>query len=149
MFACVLFVFTDTEAERNALKEHVYPKLRDFCRENYGIEFQVTKPSLFCKYSTATIRFMTKRFLSLFSFLIFCVFFLLLCGLETKFLRDYYVISALICSCKAKACHFYIHPQELGLKSLSSPPLLWSGIYNANGLLSERMELWGDFHHEI
>lgn len=32
----------DTEAERNALKEHVYPKLRDFCRENYGIEFQVT-----------------------------------------------------------------------------------------------------------
>lgn len=32
----------DTEAERNALKEHVYPKLREFCRENYGIEFQVT-----------------------------------------------------------------------------------------------------------
>ncbi|XP_029944286.1 NACHT and WD repeat domain-containing protein 2-like [Salarias fasciatus] len=32
----------DTEAERNALKEHVYPKLRDFCRENYGIEFQVS-----------------------------------------------------------------------------------------------------------
>uniref|UniRef100_A0A665WNQ2 NACHT and WD repeat domain containing 2 n=1 Tax=Echeneis naucrates TaxID=173247 RepID=A0A665WNQ2_ECHNA len=31
----------DTEAERSALKEHVYPKLRDFCRENYGIEFQV------------------------------------------------------------------------------------------------------------
>ncbi|TKS92903.1 WD repeat domain-containing protein 2 Leucine-rich repeat and [Collichthys lucidus] len=31
----------DTEAERNALKEHVYPKLRDFCRENYGIEFQL------------------------------------------------------------------------------------------------------------
>ncbi|XP_041926853.1 NACHT and WD repeat domain-containing protein 2 isoform X1 [Alosa sapidissima] len=31
----------DTEAERNALKEHVYPKLRDFCRENYGVEFQV------------------------------------------------------------------------------------------------------------
>uniref|UniRef100_W5MTT7 NACHT and WD repeat domain containing 2 n=1 Tax=Lepisosteus oculatus TaxID=7918 RepID=W5MTT7_LEPOC len=31
----------DTEAERSALKEHVYPKLREFCRENYGIEFQV------------------------------------------------------------------------------------------------------------
>ncbi|XP_041121063.1 NACHT and WD repeat domain-containing protein 2-like [Polyodon spathula] len=31
----------DTEAERNALREHVYPKLREFCRENYGIEFQV------------------------------------------------------------------------------------------------------------
>lgn len=36
------FLSPDTEAERNALKEHVYPKLRDFCRENYGIEFQVT-----------------------------------------------------------------------------------------------------------
>lgn len=39
-FLC--FFFSDTEAERNALKEHVYPKLRDFCRENYGIEFQVS-----------------------------------------------------------------------------------------------------------
>ncbi|XP_029445447.1 NACHT and WD repeat domain-containing protein 2 [Rhinatrema bivittatum] len=31
----------DTEAERSALREHVYPKLREFCRENYGLEFQV------------------------------------------------------------------------------------------------------------
>ncbi|XP_078534484.1 NACHT and WD repeat domain-containing protein 2 [Lissotriton helveticus] len=31
----------DTEAERNSLREHVYPKLREFCRENYGLEFQV------------------------------------------------------------------------------------------------------------
>ncbi|NXL63990.1 NWD2 protein, partial [Chordeiles acutipennis] len=31
----------DTVAERNALREHVYPKLREFCRENYGLEFQV------------------------------------------------------------------------------------------------------------
>lgn len=31
----------DTEAERNALREQVYPKLREFCRENYGMEFQV------------------------------------------------------------------------------------------------------------
>ncbi|XP_040411946.1 NACHT and WD repeat domain-containing protein 2 [Cygnus olor] len=31
----------DTIAERNALREHVYPKLREFCRENYGLEFQV------------------------------------------------------------------------------------------------------------
>ncbi|GAA6071117.1 NACHT and WD repeat domain-containing protein 2 [Tachysurus ichikawai] len=45
---CAIFdaVTTDTEAERNALKEHVYPKLRDFCRENYGIEFQVKE--VFC-----------------------------------------------------------------------------------------------------
>ncbi|XP_017680183.1 PREDICTED: NACHT and WD repeat domain-containing protein 2 [Lepidothrix coronata] len=31
----------DTIAERGALREHVYPKLREFCRENYGLEFQV------------------------------------------------------------------------------------------------------------
>ncbi|XP_065592100.1 NACHT and WD repeat domain-containing protein 2 [Cyrtonyx montezumae] len=31
----------DTIAERNALREQVYPKLREFCRENYGLEFQV------------------------------------------------------------------------------------------------------------
>ncbi|XP_009957343.1 PREDICTED: NACHT and WD repeat domain-containing protein 2, partial [Leptosomus discolor] len=30
-----------TIAERSALREHVYPKLREFCRENYGLEFQV------------------------------------------------------------------------------------------------------------
>ncbi|KAM4808251.1 NACHT and WD repeat domain-containing protein 2 [Rhinophrynus dorsalis] len=30
----------DTVAERNTLREHVYPKLREFCRENYGMEFQ-------------------------------------------------------------------------------------------------------------
>ncbi|KAM4706593.1 NACHT and WD repeat domain-containing protein 2 [Discoglossus pictus] len=30
----------DTEAERNSLRENVYPKLREFCRENYGLEFQ-------------------------------------------------------------------------------------------------------------
>lgn len=33
---------TDTGAERQALRENVYPKLREFCRENYGLEFQVT-----------------------------------------------------------------------------------------------------------
>uniref|UniRef100_A0A803SVV2 NACHT and WD repeat domain containing 2 n=1 Tax=Anolis carolinensis TaxID=28377 RepID=A0A803SVV2_ANOCA len=31
----------DTVAERSALREHIYPKLREFCRENYGLEFQV------------------------------------------------------------------------------------------------------------
>uniref|UniRef100_A0A6I8NWK5 NACHT and WD repeat domain containing 2 n=1 Tax=Ornithorhynchus anatinus TaxID=9258 RepID=A0A6I8NWK5_ORNAN len=30
----------DTGAERQALRENVYPKLREFCRENYGLEFQ-------------------------------------------------------------------------------------------------------------
>lgn len=41
LFLHSVCLVTDTEAERNALKEHIYPKLRDFCRENYGIEFQV------------------------------------------------------------------------------------------------------------
>ena len=41
-FLCVCFSTTDTGAERQALKENVYPKLREFCRENYGLEFQVT-----------------------------------------------------------------------------------------------------------
>lgn len=36
---------TDTGAERQALRETVYPKLREFCRENYGLEFQVTVTS--------------------------------------------------------------------------------------------------------
>ena len=33
---------TDMEAERNALMEHVYPRLKHFCRERYGLEFQVS-----------------------------------------------------------------------------------------------------------
>lgn len=37
----IFFHNTDTIAERRALREHVYPKLREFCRENYGLEFQV------------------------------------------------------------------------------------------------------------
>lgn len=46
-FLCVCFFSTtDTGAERQALRENVYPKLREFCRENYGLEFQVT-PMLF------------------------------------------------------------------------------------------------------
>ena len=32
--------FLDTEHERNALMEHVYPKLREFCLKK-GYEFQV------------------------------------------------------------------------------------------------------------
>uniref|UniRef100_A0A8C3TFX6 NACHT and WD repeat domain-containing protein 2 n=1 Tax=Chelydra serpentina TaxID=8475 RepID=A0A8C3TFX6_CHESE len=31
----------DTVAERSTLREHVCPKLREFCRENYGLELQV------------------------------------------------------------------------------------------------------------
>ncbi len=34
-------VFPDMVVERNALMEHVYPKLKHFCRERFGLEFQV------------------------------------------------------------------------------------------------------------
>ncbi|KAK2159830.1 hypothetical protein LSH36_145g04060 [Paralvinella palmiformis] len=33
--------FTDTQLERNTLMVHVYPKLKEYCREKHGIEFQV------------------------------------------------------------------------------------------------------------
>ncbi|XP_002741817.1 NACHT domain- and WD repeat-containing protein 1-like [Saccoglossus kowalevskii] len=33
--------FTDTSVERNALMQDVYPKLRDYCKSKYGLEFQV------------------------------------------------------------------------------------------------------------
>ena len=34
--------FTDTTTERNALMEDVYPKLKEYCRETHGLDFQVT-----------------------------------------------------------------------------------------------------------
>ena len=37
-----MIVFLDTEHERNALMEYVYPKLREFCQKK-GYEFQVLK----------------------------------------------------------------------------------------------------------
>ncbi|KAK0046460.1 NACHT and WD repeat domain-containing protein 2 [Biomphalaria pfeifferi] len=33
--------FTDTTLERNNLMEKVYPRLKDYCREKHGLEFQV------------------------------------------------------------------------------------------------------------
>ena len=37
----IVLLFSDTINERNALVQHVYPKLREYCREKYGLEFQV------------------------------------------------------------------------------------------------------------
>ena len=31
----------DTSMERNSLMQHIYPKLKDYCREQHGLEFQV------------------------------------------------------------------------------------------------------------
>ncbi|CAM4872504.1 unnamed protein product [Rotaria socialis] len=33
--------FTDTSMERNSLMQHTYPKLKEYCREKHGLEFQV------------------------------------------------------------------------------------------------------------
>ncbi|XP_077862132.1 NACHT domain- and WD repeat-containing protein 1-like [Saccoglossus kowalevskii] len=33
--------FTDTSVERNALMQDVYPKLKDYCKSKYGLQFQV------------------------------------------------------------------------------------------------------------
>ena len=33
------------QEERNALAENVYPRLRVYCRDQYGIDFQVTNRS--------------------------------------------------------------------------------------------------------
>jgi hypothetical protein len=34
--------FTDMLMERNTLMEYVYPKIKEYCREKHGLEFQVT-----------------------------------------------------------------------------------------------------------
>ncbi len=33
--------FTDMTLEKNVLVTEVYPKLKEYCRERYGLEFQV------------------------------------------------------------------------------------------------------------
>ena len=33
--------FTDMLMERNTLMEFVYPKIKEYCREKHGLEFQV------------------------------------------------------------------------------------------------------------
>ena len=33
--------FTDMLMERNTLMEWVYPKIKEYCREKHGLEFQV------------------------------------------------------------------------------------------------------------
>ena len=35
--------FTDMLMERNTLMEYVYPKIKEYCREKHGLEFQVKK----------------------------------------------------------------------------------------------------------
>ena len=37
--------FTDMLMERNTLMEYVYPRIKEYCRERHGLEFQVSKRS--------------------------------------------------------------------------------------------------------
>ena len=39
--------------ERNTLMEFVYPRIREYCRERYGIEFQVSRQRQRQRQSTA------------------------------------------------------------------------------------------------
>jgi len=38
---------TDMAPERNALMQHVYPQLKEFCRKEYRLEFQVRTLAVF------------------------------------------------------------------------------------------------------
>ena len=38
-----LSFLVDTLAERDSLIENIFPKLKDYCREKYGLEFQVCR----------------------------------------------------------------------------------------------------------
>ena len=38
--------FTDMLMERNVLMQFVYPKLKTYCREKHGVEFQVSVASI-------------------------------------------------------------------------------------------------------
>ena len=33
--------FTDMSMERNCLMQNVYPKIKEYCKEKHGLEFQV------------------------------------------------------------------------------------------------------------
>ena len=39
--------FTDMLMERNTLMEYVYPKIKEYCREKHGLEFQVKLSCIF------------------------------------------------------------------------------------------------------
>ena len=45
----IFFLLSDTTVERNALMADVYPRLKEYCRERHGLEFQVSLKS-FCLY---------------------------------------------------------------------------------------------------
>ncbi|XP_064626001.1 uncharacterized protein LOC135486827 [Lineus longissimus] len=55
---------TDMLQERNLLVENVYPKLREYCREKYGLEFEVVDPRWGIKDETFDDHSFTERSLA-------------------------------------------------------------------------------------
>ena len=51
--------FTDMLMERNTLMEWVYPKIKEYCREKHGLEFQVT--SVIMIQSSAMLYFFLQK----------------------------------------------------------------------------------------
>ena len=52
--------FTDMLMERNTLMEYVYPKIKEYCREKHGLEFQVINYKVENKYISCQIVFYYK-----------------------------------------------------------------------------------------
>ena len=57
----IILTLADMVDERNALMERLYPRLKDFCRDKYGLEFQVITIS--SKVTQIYCRAMTNWFL--------------------------------------------------------------------------------------
>ena len=51
--------FTDMLMERNTLMEYVYPKIKEYCREKHGLEFQV------CTYFYYLFEYLSKFLLTI------------------------------------------------------------------------------------
>ena len=56
--------FTDMLMERNTLMEYVYPKIKEYCREKHGLEFQVMLALLYVKCTV--VEFIRKDVTKLF-----------------------------------------------------------------------------------
>ena len=52
--------FTDMLMERNTLMEYVYPKIKEYCRERHGLEFQVIPEGCFVRYFAGIINIYNK-----------------------------------------------------------------------------------------
>jgi hypothetical protein len=46
--------FTDMLMERNTLMEWVYPKIKEYCKEKHGLEFQVAVQHIYNYYNIYT-----------------------------------------------------------------------------------------------